>query len=322
MLTDLRDRWTDLSQRTQLTIALPALAALVAIVYNAPGSGDYLADKAPWGIVVAGMITGTVTALLAMGLILVYRTNRFINFAYGSMGSFAGVTAIGLHLEKGTNFYVALVIGVAIGIATGVVVDIIVRRFRTSSRLILTVASLGIGQILAVAELYLVTKVIGFESIAGGFNIPLSWNMDMGVKTLTGDEILVLLVVPPILLGLAWFLLRTDVGIAVRAAAENEDRALLLGIPIKRLSTIVWMIAGGLAALTFVFKAPSQGVTPGLPDDWTRRPAPRPRRRGGGPHGVAARRLRGGRRHRRDGAGRPLEHLRQPDLAERRCSSS
>src|SRR3546814_9796561 len=73
-----------------------------------------------------------------------------------------------------------------------------------------------------------------------------------------------MMVIPPVLAGLAWFLLRTDVGVAVRAASENEDRALLLGIPIRRLSTIVWMVAGALAALTFVLKAPFSGVTPGL----------------------------------------------------------
>ena len=73
-----------------------------------------------------------------------------------------------------------------------------------------------------------------------------------------------MLVVPLVLAGLAWFLLRTDAGVAVRAAAENADRALLLGIPIRRLSTIVWMIAGGLATLTFILKAPFAGVAPGL----------------------------------------------------------
>ena len=90
----------------------------------------FLADKAPFGIVVSGIIIGTVTALLAMGLILIYRTNRFINFAYGSMGSFAGVIAIGLHKEQGLNFFAALPIGVAIGVVTGAVVDLIVRRFQ------------------------------------------------------------------------------------------------------------------------------------------------------------------------------------------------
>ena len=262
-MSALVDRWSDLTQRTQIAIASAVGAVVLLVLYRAPGTGSYLAEKAPWGIVVAGMIIGTVTALLAIGLILIYRTNRFINFAYGSMGSFAGVLAIGLHLEKGVNFFLALFIGVAIGIATGGVVDLIVRRFRTSSRLILTVASIGIGQMLAVAELLIATKVLHFISLTGGFEIPLNMRFDMGVKTLTGDEILIMMVIPPVLAGLAWFLLRTDVGIAVRAAAENSDRALLLGIPIKRLSTVVWMVAGGLAALTFVLKAPFSGVVPG-----------------------------------------------------------
>jgi branched-chain amino acid transport system permease protein len=259
----LLDRWTDLTQRAQIAIGTAVGAVVVLVLYRAPGSGSFLADKAPWGIVVSGMIIGTVTALLAIGLILIYRTNRFINFAYGSMGSFAGVLAIGLHLEKGVNFFLALFIGVLIGIATGGVVDLIVRRFRNSSRLILTVASIGIGQMLAVAELLISTKVLHFISLTGGFEIPLNMRFDMGVKTLTGDEILIMMVIPPVLALLAWFLLRTDIGIAVRAAAENSDRALLLGIPIKRLSTVVWMVAGGLAALTFVLKAPFSGVVPG-----------------------------------------------------------
>ena len=50
----------------------------------------------------------------------------------------------------------------------------------------------------------------------------------------------------------------------MRASAENVDRALLLGIPVRRLSTIVWLIAGGLAALTFMLQAPFAGVKPGV----------------------------------------------------------
>jgi branched-chain amino acid transport system permease protein len=263
VIASFRERWDELSRTAQVAIVAPALTILLVVVYRVPGSGPYLAEKAPWGIVVAGVIVGTVTALLAMGLILIYRTNRFINFAYGSMGSFAGVIAIGLYLQKHVNFWLSLVIGVVIGIAVGAIVDLVVRRFRTSSRLILTVASLGIGQILAVVELLISQHALGFTSLTGGFDIPWNVHFDMGVKTLRGDEIIIMVVIPPILAGLAWFLLRTDVGIAVRASAENEDRALLLGIPIKRLSTIVWMVAGGLAALTFVLKAPFSGVVPG-----------------------------------------------------------
>ncbi|HLT17598.1 MAG TPA: hypothetical protein VK007_12925, partial [Acidimicrobiales bacterium] len=260
----LRDRWDGLSRSARGALAVLGGSAAVFVAYRAPGLGPFLDDKAPFGIVVAGTIVGTVTALLAMGLILIYKTSRFINFAYASMGSLAGVTAIGLHLEKGVPFFAALPIGVAIGVITGAVVELVVRRFRNTSRLILTVASIGIAQILSVIEAGIAMRGLGFVSLTGGFEIPLGLQLDLGVKTLFGDEILIMMVVPPVLAGLAWFLLRTDVGIAVRAAAENEDRALLLGIPIRRLTTVVWMVAGGLAALTFVLKAPFQGVTPGL----------------------------------------------------------
>ncbi len=259
-----RTWWSDRSSQARGALAVGVGSAALLAAYRAPGLGSYLEDKAPFGIVVAGVIVGTVTALLAMGLILIYKTSRFINFAYASMGSLAGVTAIGLHLEKGVNFFLALPIGVAIGVVTGLIVELIVRRFRHASRLILTVASIGIAQILSVIEAVIAIRALGFISLTGGFEIPISWTLDLGVKTLFGDEILIMLVIPPVLAGLAWFLLRTDVGMAVRAAAENEDRALLLGIPIRRLSTIVWMVAGGLAALTFVLKAPFSGVTPGL----------------------------------------------------------
>jgi len=259
-----RDRWAARSRPARGALAVLVASAAIALAYRLPGLGPFLDDKAPFGIVVAGTIVGTVTALLAMGLILIYKTSRFINFAYASMGSLAGVTAIGLHLEKGLPFFAALPVGVAIGVVTGAVVELVVRRFRSTSRLILTVASIGIAQILSVIEAGIAMRGLGFVSLTGGFEIPLGLQLDLGVKTLFGDEILIMMVVPPVLAGLAWFLLRTDVGIAVRAAAENEDRALLLGIPIRRLTTIVWMVAGGLAALTFVLKAPFQGVTPGL----------------------------------------------------------
>ncbi len=264
VLSPARDTWTGLSRSARGALTVLLVSAGVYLLYHLPLVGSILEDKAPFGVVITGVIIGTVTALLAIGLILIYKTSRFINFAYASMGSLAGVTAIGLHIEKGVPFFAAVPIGVVIGMLTGLLVELIVRRFRYTSRLILTVASIGIAQILSVIEAGIAIKALGFVSLQGGFKIPIDWEFSLGVKTLFGDEILIMMVVPPVLAGLAWFLLRTDVGVAVRAAAENEDRALLLGIPIRRLSSIVWMVAGGLAALTFVLKAPFSGVTPGL----------------------------------------------------------
>ena len=77
----------------------------------------------------------------------------------------------------------------------------------------------------------------------------------------TGNDLLLVAVVPVVLAALLWFLLRTDAGIALRAIAENVDRARLLGIPVQRLSLLLWTVVGGLAALTVVLKAPSEGLT-------------------------------------------------------------
>jgi ABC-type branched-subunit amino acid transport system ATPase component/ABC-type branched-subunit amino acid transport system permease subunit len=96
----------------------------------------------------------------------------------------------------------------------------------------------------------------------GGFSTPLSGaHVRIHPVIFTGDDVLVVAVVPLVLGGLGWFLLRTDAGVAVRAVPDNSERALLLGIPVRRLSTLVWVIAGVLAALTVMVNGPSQGVT-------------------------------------------------------------
>lgn len=260
----LAHRYLALGGRVRVLGTLVAIIAAYALFYVAPGTGPALARRAPVGIVLVGVIVGSVTSLLAMGLILIYRANRFINFAYGSMGSLVGVLAIGMYKEHGWPFFLALPVGVVAGVVVGGLVEfLVVRRFWNTSRLIVTVASIGLAQVLGFIELR-GTKAIGFLSLTGGFKVPISWSFNVGVRELAGDEILIIATVPVVILGLAWFLLKTDAGVAVRAAAENSDRALLYGIPIRRLSTIVWAIAGGLSALTFLLRAPFAGVTPGL----------------------------------------------------------
>ena len=248
--------------RGAVGVAAGFVVYLVAL--QLPGIGDTLQKRAPLAVIVIGLITGTVTSLLAIGLILIYRANRFINFAYGSMGSTVGVMGIALYKQHGWPYFVMLPLGVITGVAVGALIELLaIRRFANASRLILTVASIGLAQLLGGLEL-LGAKALGFVSLTGGFSVPINFHMQIGVKTLAGDELLIMLAVPVVIIGLAWFLLRTDSGVAVRAAAENSDRALLLGIPVRRLATIVWMIAGGLSALTYLLKAPFSGVTPGV----------------------------------------------------------
>jgi branched-chain amino acid transport system permease protein len=248
--------WTAGQRRTISTIAGFAAALAVWAV-----TSKVWPSSAPLGLVLQGVVFGTVDGLLAIGLVLIYRTNKIINFSYGAMGGVAGVLSVMLFLQAHVPYFLAMAIGLATGFVVGGLVEVLViRRFATATRLILTVATIGLAQVLGVIQLY-IPNWFGSSGLIGGFHTPLTFKFTIKPVVFTGDHLAIIVAVPPILLALAWFMLKTDVGIAVRAAADNADRALLYGIPIRRLSTIVWTVAGGLAGLTFILKAPFGGST-------------------------------------------------------------
>jgi branched-chain amino acid transport system permease protein len=263
-VNDLRARWRALHPRVRslLSIGVPVLLYLAMGIIG--GKSGIVRDRAPFGIVAVGIVYGTVTALGAMGIILVYRANRFINFAHGALGSMVGVLSIMMVLKYHWSYWIMLPVAVAVGGLVGAAIEfLVVRRFQNATRLVLTVASIGLAQLLGGIEIFTTSK-LDFVSLVGGFNAPLDISFKLDVVTMHGDELLIIAIVPAVILGLAWFLLKTDAGIGVRAAAENVDRALLLGIPVRRLSTIVWIIAGSLASLTYMLQAPFAGVKPGV----------------------------------------------------------
>lgn len=242
------------------TQVVAGLCVAYTVLYWVPLSP--LPDVMPWGVIAQGIIFGTSYALLAMGLILIHRTTRIVNFAYGAMGAMPGSLTVGLFVAKGWNYWLAIAVGVAVGVATGAAVDVLViRRFARSSRLVLTVASIGLAQILGAIGL-IIGLMLGTDALIGNIETPLSGSWFVRPYPIRGDHILMLAAAPVVLAGLGWFLLRTDAGRAVRAAAENEDRALLLGVPVRQLQTLVWAVAGGLSTITFITKAPFTGVVP------------------------------------------------------------
>ncbi|HET9731127.1 MAG TPA: ABC transporter permease [Acidimicrobiales bacterium] len=253
-------RWA--TRRPGLTATVAVVAAYL-LVWFVTGSGSSVHHKVPIGIVLLGVVYGSVTALGAFGLILIYRANRFINFANGALGSLVGVLAIGMVKVHGLNFWLALPAAVVVGgIVGGATEMFTIRRFKSSARLLVTVASIGLAQLFGGLEL-LGSSAEHFVSLTGSFSPPFSISIPINVYDFQSSAVIIVVVVPLVIAFLSWFLLRTSAGIAIRAAAENEDRALLLGIPVRRLSTTVWVVAGALTTLAFMLQAPFEGVKPG-----------------------------------------------------------
>lgn len=204
---------------------------------------------------------GTLYGLLAVGLILIYRTNKIINFAVAAVGAVPATFAVLLTLVKGVPFVVTLPIALAGGMIFGALVDIVViRRFRDAPRLIVTVATIGVSQILAFMMIY-VPRILDVEGLPpSNFSdktpfARFSFSNSAGVPYGTGNNIAALVVVVLCALGLQTFFRKSRIGIALRASAENADRAGLLGIPVKKVQTVAWAIAGLFGATVIYFQA-------------------------------------------------------------------
>src|SRR3954462_1132527 len=218
----------------------------------------------PTEIVLLGVVYGSLYALIGMGIILVYRANRIINFAQAQLGAVPAIIALLLIAKRGVPWIVALLIAVVGGALLGGAVEVtLVRRFSNAPRLILTVVTIGIGFLLLVLEFYSKQWVGGslIDSISLSFPTPFSnFHFTIGVFKFRGDHIAPIVVVGATVVALGAFFRYTDIGIAVRASAENSERASLLGIPVKRVSTIVWMLAAMMSAIVVFFTVPLTGL--------------------------------------------------------------
>ena len=214
-------------------------------------------------VIASGVSRGALYGLIAVGLILIYRTNRIINFAVAAIGAVPAVLAVLLATMKGLPYVPALLLALVGGAVVGALADLLViRRFSDAPRLIVTVATIGIAQILAFVNVYLPIWLGSDKGIPEKFFTPFT---DMqyvraGTPIFTGDDIAAVVAVVALAAALAAFLRFTRLGIALRASAENADRASLLGIPVKRVGTAAWAIAGLLAGATIFFRSPITGV--------------------------------------------------------------
>lgn len=154
-------------------------------------------DQVPLGVVLLGALLGTGTGLLAVGLVLTYRSHRIVNFALGGIGGVGAGVAIGLHLGKGWPWPVAIVPGLAVGLATGALVErLVLRRLERSPRLVVTVATIGLAQLFAAAQAGL-PILLGGPALIGAFPTPLSnVSLDVDPLVISGNDLALVLVVP------------------------------------------------------------------------------------------------------------------------------
>jgi ABC-type branched-subunit amino acid transport system ATPase component/ABC-type branched-subunit amino acid transport system permease subunit len=215
---------------------------------------------APLGVVLHGIEVGGLIALVAFGLALIYQANKIINFAAVDLGGPPTVLAF-LLISQGWPFWPAFLIALVLGTLLGIGVQVgIMKNFFRAPRFVATVVTIGISQILQGISALLPHYLTGDSTVDANTNAaPFHLVFHIDTVVFNGNDLLAIVAVPVMAVGLLVFLRFTSAGIAIRATADNSDRASLLGINVMRTQIVVWAAAGLLATVAVFMTASVEG---------------------------------------------------------------
>jgi branched-chain amino acid transport system permease protein len=206
--------------------------------------------------IILGMIAGSIYALIALGITLVYKASRVLNFAQAEVGTLSLYATWWVTVKHHQPWIVGAVASIAAATVIGLVFErAVIRRMLTASRVTVAVATIGLFSLMIAIELaffagtiYIVPPPLthGGVSIAGVYVNATQW--------------LALGVVVVVAAALAAFLRFTDFGLAVLASADDPVGAQLMGAPRGRISAFTWATAGALSAVAVLLIEPTVGV--------------------------------------------------------------
>jgi branched-chain amino acid transport system permease protein len=209
-----------------------------------------------FSVSVIGLTTGSVYALVALGYTLVYGILQLINFAHGDVFALSGLVASSIMIDVlslSADETVVIVIGgliatllMTMGFSSSINVAIEFlgyRRLRSQPRLTMLISAVGMSFI--VQNIALIIYDVNYRSAPA--LIPSSSAFSIGDVSIAWNKLTVILVTVPVLLILTWMVKSTKQGKAMRATAQDQDAAAMMGINVNRTISFTFLLAGALA---------------------------------------------------------------------------
>jgi branched-chain amino acid transport system permease protein len=207
-----------------------------------------------------GIAIGSIYALVALGLVLTYKASEVLNFAYGDILMMSAFVGWGLIAVAGLPFWLAVVLTILVAAALGYALD------RHVVRIIVGQPQFA-GVMLTIALAFMIRGLVSMAFGPTSRTYPTPWSGQttrLGPVVIADLNMVVLAAALLVTLALFLFLRSTSLGIAIQAASQNQLAAYLCGIRVKRINSLVWAMAGGLAALGGLLLAPIALVDIGL----------------------------------------------------------
>ncbi|MEJ2655927.1 MAG: branched-chain amino acid ABC transporter permease [Desulfobacterales bacterium] len=208
-------------------------------------------------LIANGIIFGSIIALGAIGLTMVYGILKFANFAHGdtmSLGAYLALLFFNLQLP----FPIAVALSIVVSIAIAILIDrYLYRFFRKTGPIILLISSVGVA-------LFLRNVILLF------WGPDLSYytrEIRVGIQILPGIrlntfEILTIIVTGFLIVLVHLFLKKTKIGKAMRASSDNMDLAEVVGIDTQRVITWTWSVGTALAVVGGIMLGVENGLRP------------------------------------------------------------
>lgn len=207
-------------------------------------------------LTVYGLSDGALLALAALGFVLIYKATRVINFAQGEfllVGAYMFYTA---YVVMGLPLIGAVLFGVIVAIALGVVVErFILRPLVGESAISVIMVTIGLSAVLkALVQIFYGTSVREQPPI-----LP-TGSITLGGATVPLNRLLVIGIAAIVLVAFSAFFQRSRHGIAMRAVADDQQAALTMGISVRRVFTLAWVLAAVSALIAGVLLADLSAV--------------------------------------------------------------
>ena len=209
-----------------------------------------------------GLVRGSILALIAMGLAIIFGLMGIVNFAHGAFyaaGAYVGYTVLS---ATGSNGYFLALLVVPLAVAVfGIVIEMSVLRPLYERDLIYSLI-LTFGLMLAIHEMIDIIWGRG----GGGITYPvpsmLNFTVPLGIVQYPAYRLFVVLLASVVAMAVWLFLQRTNIGMIIRAATENRNMVKALGIDVQRVYTIVFAVGVGIAGLAGTVHAPMVSLFP------------------------------------------------------------
>ncbi|MBK9594123.1 MAG: branched-chain amino acid ABC transporter permease [Rhodocyclales bacterium] len=210
-------------------------------------------------VLIGGLLSGVMYALVALGYVLIYKASGVFNFAQGAMVFFAALTTAGL-VDSGLSLWLALPLTMVAMVVLGLLTEkIVLRPLVAQHEITLFMATIGLtffveGLAQAIWGANVRSLDLGIE------DVPLEWLLENANMAVSQFDLIASGIAAVLVTLLAIFFSKTKIGRALRAVADDHQAALSIGIPLQHIWGIVWAVAGFVALVAGLLWGARNGV--------------------------------------------------------------